>query len=331
MSIDGWKVAAAGAYPRIGDVPGQQRLRRTIDQVDKGTSTADDLRAAQEDTIREIVREQIAAGCDLVTDGQVRWHDPVSHPVRALPGFDGGGLLRFFDTNTYFRQPRVRGRVSPAPMGLDAEYRFAASAAGVVPVKAVLTGPYTLAVLSVRDGSPYAEAGALAVDLASAVGDEVGRIAQAGAPVIQLDEPAILRSPDDLPLLGRLLATVAARKGAARLILATGFGDAAPVYDRLQELPIDGLGLDLAYGPALTETIARAGTRRDLQLGCVDARNTRLERAEDVARRLDPLRRAVAGRTTWLAPSAGLDTLPRARAREKLEVLAAAKALLARG
>jgi 5-methyltetrahydropteroyltriglutamate--homocysteine methyltransferase len=331
MARTDWRIANAGGYPRIGDTPGQQRLRRTHDQVDTGTKTEADLRAAQDDAVREAVREQIEAGCDLVTDGLIRWHDPVSHPVRALPGIEIDGLLRYFDTNTYFRQPVVKARVAPAPLGLVAEYRFAAGAAGTIPVKAVVTGPYTLAALSIRKRSPYTDTESLARDYAAAVAEEVGQLARAGAPVIQVDEPAILRQPGDIVLLARLLTPLAERKGSARLALGTGFGDAAPVYERLQELPVDILAFDLAYAPSLPAVIGRVGTVRDLALGCVDARNTRLERAADVARALEPLRRAVEGRTTWLSPSASLDTLPRARAAGKLKVLAETKALLSRG
>ena len=81
MARTGWRVANAGGYPRIGDAPGQQRLRRTHDHVDKGAKTEADLRAAQDDAVREAVREQIEAGCDLVTDGLIRYPGMLDLPV----------------------------------------------------------------------------------------------------------------------------------------------------------------------------------------------------------------------------------------------------------
>ena len=52
------------------------------------------------------IKEQEAAGLDLVTDGQIRWQDPITYATTRLQGLEVGGLLRWFESNTYFRQPR---------------------------------------------------------------------------------------------------------------------------------------------------------------------------------------------------------------------------------
>src|SRR5439155_1233369 len=82
---------------------------------------------------------------DLLSDGQIRWHDPISHVARGLAGFRIEGLLRYFDTNTYYRQPAAVGPIGrERPFLVDA-YRFAAAAATPLPVKGIVTGPVTLA------------------------------------------------------------------------------------------------------------------------------------------------------------------------------------------
>src|SRR3972149_6953064 len=65
---------------------------------------------------------------------------PLAH---GLDGFEITGLLRWFDTNPYFRQPRAL-RTPPwrGPITVE-DWRFAASATEV-PVKQCLVGPYTL-------------------------------------------------------------------------------------------------------------------------------------------------------------------------------------------
>jgi 5-methyltetrahydropteroyltriglutamate--homocysteine methyltransferase len=331
MATIDWRVANTGSYPRVGDSPEHQRLRRAHERLEKGLTNESDLRAAQDEAVRGAIREQIDAGCDLVTDGLIRWSDAISHPLRSLPGVEINGLLRYFDTNTYFRQPVIRDRITPSPLGLVAEYRFATEASGRTPVMPVITGPYTLASLSIRRQSPYADVASLAVDVAGAIAKEIEGLARAGATVIQIDEPMILRHPSDIGLLTRLTAILADCKHGSRILLATGYGDAASLYERLQELPVDILGLDLTYGPGLWEAIARLGSVRDLCFGCVDARNTRLEKATEVARRLDSVRRAVEGRVSYLAPSSGLEYLPRGRAADKLKVLSDIRSLLSAG
>src|SRR2546425_12700459 len=87
-------LANHSSYPRIGDDADDQVLRRTIAQWEKREKTERELRAAEDAMTERALREQIDAGLDLVTDGQVRWYDPVSHLAGKLKGIRINGLLR---------------------------------------------------------------------------------------------------------------------------------------------------------------------------------------------------------------------------------------------
>jgi methionine synthase II (cobalamin-independent) len=66
--------------------------------------------------------------------------------------------------------------------------------------------------------------------------------------------------------------------------------------------------------------IGERGASKALSLGLIDARNTRMETRETVFPVLDQVGRRL--RTpAHLAPSAGLEYLPRDRARAKLEAM----------
>ncbi|MEK7861382.1 MAG: hypothetical protein AAB284_08525, partial [Chloroflexota bacterium] len=56
-------------------------------------------------------------------------------------------------------------------------------------------------------------------------------------------------------------------------------------------------------------------------LGVVDARNTRIERASDVARAIEEALRLVPADRLWIAPTTGLEYLPHDVASKKLAVL----------
>lgn len=101
-------LASAGSYPRIGDSPELQVLRRTIALADRGERTTADLTDAEHEMTRRAIEEQARAGIELLTDSLVLWHDPISHLAGRLEGAEVGGLLRFFDTNFYVRQPVLR-------------------------------------------------------------------------------------------------------------------------------------------------------------------------------------------------------------------------------
>lgn len=323
-------LASTGGYPRIGDTPELQKLRRTITALDRQQATPEDLRAAEDELTRAALNEQAEAGLDLLTDGQIRWYDPISHLAGKLNGVEVGGLLRFFDTNCYFRQPVVKGELSRRNGLAVSDYQFAQSVSSK-PVKPVLTGPYTLARHSIAEHAPYKQLGALTQAYAEVLAGEIEALAAAGAEVIQLDEPAILKYRADFPLLQRTLMMLGKHKGKARLALSLYFGDALPLYERLQSLPVDILGLDFTYNPHLVDRVIAMGAEKPLALGLIDGRNTRLEKPDEVAHQVDRILLRVKYGVCYLNPSCGLEYLPRDRARAKLKLLAQVRALVKGG
>ena len=309
------------SYPRIGDDHEDQLLRRTLTLWEKGEKQQTELRAAEDRMTEKAIAEQVEAGLDLVTDGQIRWPDPVSHLAGKLSGVRIDGLLRFFDTNCYFRQPVVSRKPLRAGALITDEFRFAI-AYSPRPVKAVLTGPYTLARLSALESG---EAGAFATVLegyTETLAQEVKALVAAGAQVIQVEEPGLLRHPEDFAASATSLAELAKDKGQARLGVSVYFGNAAPLFAKLITLPVDILGLDFTYSPGLLDVVANTPSGQILSLGLLDGRNTRLEDAAVVARQLETFARRAQPGTVYLTTSCGLEYLPRDRARLKLRHLA---------
>ncbi|OGS48288.1 MAG: hypothetical protein A3K68_03535 [Euryarchaeota archaeon RBG_16_68_13] len=319
------RATVVGSYPRIGDVPAEQKLRRAIARRDRGELSEEDVRAAERDVIRDVIAEQEDAGVHIVTDGQIAWHDSLSHVAQGLEGIEIGGLVRYFDTNTYYRQPIVRTAVAWRAPILVEEWRYAQSVA-TRPVKAVLPGPVTLAGLALD--VHYREKRTLVAALASALASEVEALARAGARQIQIDEPLLTRHPEDLALAAEAFSTIAGAKGKANLGVFTYFGDVAKIYRDLLKLPADFLGIDLVQGSKTWTRLEKSGAARPLVLGVVDARNTRVEDPAALAARVGELRHSVDLEACSLSPSNGLEFLPRDRAREKLRLLARTAALV---
>ncbi|HJY85411.1 MAG TPA: hypothetical protein VKE24_01115 [Candidatus Acidoferrales bacterium] len=336
-------LTSAGSYPRIGDSPGLQILRRTIAGLDRGERTLADLAEAEGEMTRRAIEDQVRAGLELITDGQIRWYDPISHLAGKLSGVQIKGLLRFFDTNFYFRQPVLTAKPErQGPLIVD-EFRLASKALGSMPspggkgglpaLKPVLTGPYTLAKFSLAADSGMNALEARAMAYAEALALELGALAGAGAQIIQVDEPAIIKYPQDWRIFAHALERlVEARRQAARsghpaqLALHVYFHDCAPTYEKLAALPVDVLGIDFTYNPKLVEIVAAAGSPIPMALGLVDGRNTNLENPATVARQLEKLLPKIAGGRVYLGASCGLEYLPRDRAYAKLELLSRIRA-----
>jgi len=313
-------LTSAGSYPRIGDTPELHVLRQTLARFDRRQATEADIRRAEDEMVRRAIAEQIEAGLDLVTDGQIRWYDPISHIAGKLQGTKINGLLRYFDTNFYVRQPILVDRLVRERPILVEEYRYACSVSWR-PVKPVLTGPYTLAVFSLAERAEYRDLERRVEAYARVLAEEVADLAAAGADLIQVDEPAIVLPEAAFDLFAAGIGALARVKATARLALYISFGDIGPLYERLQELPVDVLGVDFTYSPHLVDRIAAEGSAKALGLGLIDGRNTRLEPEAEVAAALERLLPAIRSDVAYLNPSTGLEFLPRDRAFRKLRHL----------
>jgi 5-methyltetrahydropteroyltriglutamate--homocysteine methyltransferase len=350
----GLYLASAGGYPRFGETHELLILRRTMDALASGDRTSADLLDAQNAMTRLAIADQVEAGLDIITDGQIRWNDPISHIPSKLDNVRMDELLPFFTTGTYFRQPVITDKMMRRGQLVADEYSFARNALGGLPtppakagklaIKPVLTGPYTLAKYSLtangngaphpRDTSEHLEA--RAQNFAEVLAVEIESLARGGAQLIQIDEPAILYHTPDWPVLEAALKPLFASRDRMRqsgrvveLALYTYFHDASPIFEKLMALPVDVLGLDFTTGgDGLAETIAGSGADKPIAFGLVSGTAADLESADDVARKLDKLLPRIAGGRAYLGAASGLEYLSRAHAHEKLRLLGKIKSLL---
>jgi methionine synthase II (cobalamin-independent) len=98
-------------------------------------------------------------------------------------------------------------------------------------------------------------------------------------------------------------------------------GDAAPLYDKLSELPVNALGLDFVRSPRLAEVVIADGAPLPLGLGLIDAQRPELEDCTALARLVEKLMPKIGGSKAYLGPTGGLESLPRPLAQAKLTLL----------
>lgn len=308
--------ANSGSYPRVGPEPEHLRLREAYQEWEKGEVDDAELEEVYQDYTKEVIREQEEAGLDVVTDGQLRWYDPLSHFAKGIEGCEVNGLLRYFDTNFYYRQPVVKGDLRWDGPILKDEFLSAKNFTDKV-LKPVVTGPYTLAKNSINQN--YGDFSDLVSDFAEAISEEVKELAEAGAEEIQINDPAILKNPDDFDVFTNAVEEISKVGGDVQLDLYFYFGDSTPLYEELQTLPVDMLGLDFTYSPGLPEKIRQEGFDKILGMGLIDARNTKMEDKEEVVTEMKGIISETDVDKVYLNPSCGIEFLPRERALEKLE------------
>jgi len=311
------KTTVIGAFPRIADEPGGQELRRALHRFDRGEIDADALDRVFDATTRAAIGELEHAGIDVVNDGQIRWDDLFALPARSWDGVSRGPLERFYDTNTYFRQPVIEKRISTTGRTFVRDFDLARSIA-TRELKAAVPGPLTFATLTAED-RVYGDLEKRTLAIADALAEELRGLKAAGAPLVDVEDPAVVQLPQHIDLAREAYARLAS--AGVPIALQTYFFPSDRVLEFLAGIPVDQVGIDLRSRETTALRRLDVFTRQTVVLGIVDARNTRLETVSEVAQQIEAALTLLPPERVWFAPTTGLEYLPHDIASKKLAVL----------
>lgn len=309
------KTTVVGSYPKITGDRTAVNLRQARNRFDQKKISAEELEKAYQDTIRRVIREQEETGVDLITDGQIRWDDPVTPFARNIDGMEIGGLLRFFDNNVYYRRPVIKSKLSFKDYSVVNEFKFA-RANSQTEIKPVIVGAFTFARLS-RDEF-YRDEEKLVFDLAEILHKEALKLSQEGAKTIQMDEPSLCFHPDKLGLVEESLKIIT-RGIEAKFALYLYFGSINKLVPDLFDLPVDVIGVDVVSREENLELLLEYWNEKEIGLGCVDARNTKMENQSELLALFEKVSKRIHEDKIFINPSCGLEFLPHAEAQKKLK------------
>lgn len=145
---------------------------------------------------KEAVLDQVNAGIDIPTDGEIRRENYIHYHCRHIDGIDFEHLTTINIRGGAYadaKLPTITGPVSARDTFLPDDWREAQSFTDR-PIKITMPGPMTIA--GTLANSYYDDPKKLGQDLASALNKEVLALAEAGARYVQIDEPLFAREPD---------------------------------------------------------------------------------------------------------------------------------------
>ncbi len=277
--------------------------------------------------IQRAVEDQIAAGIDLISDGQVR-ADIISLFAAGIPGF----RQRPDDTWQLEAAPAM-----PQQPLVAGDYLLARLLArGRATVKGVLTGPVTLAFSTrLAPGVPYrgSDDPELLLRLADILARETAALVAAGAEIVQIDEPLLPKAVGggfDIDLAGQALREVTAIIPFSILHICA---DVRPIAYDLLSMPINALSVAGSQVDVLSAFEADDLESADIRLiyGCVDTQAPMPETREIIQQRIERAVEQVGAKRLWLSPDCGLRRYSREDAQELLANLAdAAQAVRAK-
>ncbi len=148
------------------------------------------------DACREAVTDQVEAGIDIPTDGEVSRENYIHYHCRHLEGFDFNRLtMRELRGGAYSAElPTISGPVRARDTGFLVHDWKRAQSFTDRPVKITMPGPLT--VTDTNANEYYESDKALGAAIADALNSEVRALVDAGCTNIQVDEPVFARKPD---------------------------------------------------------------------------------------------------------------------------------------
>lgn len=319
-------------YPRIGT---GRELKFALEAFWRGEADERHLQqVAAELRERHWVRQK-SAGLSLLAAGDFSLYDQMLDQavlLGAVParfGFDARSLslkdyfalargnaaqpamemTKWFDTNYHYLVPEL-DRNTKFDGGPDWYFdRIGEAFAQGRPVKPVLIGPVTFLRLS-KSLEPGFDRLQLLEPLARGYGRILERLGSMGIEWVQIDEPVLSQDigAEWLDAFDRAYPVLAGN--GPRLLLATYFDAADEHADRVVQLPVQGIHLDLVRAPAqIDKWKALLPENWVLSAGVVDGRNVWRTNLRVTLSRLKPLHQALGDRL-WLASSCSLLHVP---------------------
>lgn len=301
-----------------------------------------DLAEAQDDAVITAMHDQLAAGLDVITDGEQTRLDFNFSFYGHLEGISlEPAPPRLFGPPAHDQRGKhhITGELR-APRGLGAVVEFERlrklfHARGgdeqKVTLKASVPGPYTLSG-RLAPNSQYPDRWAITEALLPIVRQELQDLVAAGCREISVDEPSMscyAHREDPRRFVDLFNRTVEGVFGRTRLCTHLCFGNykaravaprrLAPMFPPFLDFKCDEMHLEMASREfAELELIAPVARRMDVAVGIIDVKSYYLETPRDVADRVRRcLQHAPADRLVF-APDCGLSQTARWAAKQKL-------------
>jgi 5-methyltetrahydropteroyltriglutamate--homocysteine methyltransferase len=281
------------------------------------------------DAVRLALADQLGAGADIITDGEMQRVDFNLGFYDYLEGIEPVPALRRWGAPAHDQRSKYvcsKPISAPSGLGLVDEYRRLRSLTQAR-VKVPVPGPFTLAGC-LQGGAVYCDRTDITEALLPIVNREMKSLVGAGVDFIQLDEPSFACHPGEpekfLDLIARTTAGVNAKISLHMCFgnyrgRAVGWRSYRPLFPHLARAAVQQLALEFASREMAEIDLARQiPVPMELAVGLVDVKNTWIEPPELIADRLRQTLKYIEPERVHVTPDCGFSQTARFVARRKL-------------
>jgi 5-methyltetrahydropteroyltriglutamate--homocysteine methyltransferase len=260
--------------------------------------------------VETAVADQLRAGIDIISDGQVRG-DMITAFVSRLPGIRGQSVI---------------GRIEPPDKPLTvADTKYALSKHPKV--KGIITGPSTLA-HGLRIETPaYRGRDEVVLDLAQALASEARALEAAGVTMVQIDEPIFSTGAADLAVGRQAVNLITSVLRIPSCLHVCGNLESA--VDDILKIQVSVLDFEFSENRENLDLLSTKDLKgRPVGYGCVASADPGVESVETIEKRIARGIEVFGAENMLVDPDCGLRMLERDVAYGKLSAMAKAAAAL---
>lgn len=281
-----------------------------------------DREEAVRDAVTLAVSDQLRAGLDRITDGEMQRIDFNLGFYDYLEGLEPLPINRKWGAPAHDQRSKYRcvtPLAAPRGLGLIEEYRRFRQVTDA-PTKMPIPGAFTLAGC-IDGGAVYRDRRAVTEALIPIVNAELKACVAAGITFLQLDEPSFACHPDEpghfLDVIARTVEGVEAYISMHMCFgnyraRAVGWRSYRPLFPHIGEVKVNQLALEFASREmAEVELLGQLPESMDVAVGLIDVKNTWIEPAELVAERLRLVLKYVGPERVSVTPDCGFSQTAR--------------------
>ncbi|MGE4268146.1 MAG: 5-methyltetrahydropteroyltriglutamate--homocysteine S-methyltransferase [Deferribacterales bacterium] len=300
----------------IGSFPQTQHIRSLRKKLKSGEIGEENYESAIKQEIYSNIRHQLKLGLDVLVHGEPERSDMAEYFGENLEGFCflENGWVQSYGSRCV-KPPVIHSdvkRVKPITLKW---IKYAASLTNK-PVKAILTGPVTIAKWSyMREDLPQET---VWEQIAMALREEALELEKAGIPIIQIDEPAFMEAMpldknlhdqyfDDAVRCFRLITSVL--KDSTQVHTHMCYSEFSHTMPYIKRLDADVISVEAGRsGMTVLESFKYSGYESGIGAGLYDIHSSRIPTATELSGRINLILKYIPAEQVWVNPDCGLKT-----------------------
>ena len=263
-----------------------------------------------------LLRIQLNNKLDYISDPLIDWDDNLRPFTDNLKGIERGPLTRYYENNTFYRQPIIKSKIGTTGNILKNSICFDLFTSKSK-VKIDILDPFTFYDLSANEF--YRSEEEVVNAFAEIIKKELNSLKK-DVQLIQFNSPSLARieEADRLNMVKKAMEKIV--KGLdTKTCLNLWGSDISNTLEEFQEFPVDIIGID--FTSSNIDKFDKIEMKKGLACGLIDAKNTKMEKSSDIIRELKNIKRTFNPESLSVITSWDFEFIPESFADKKLQIM----------